>query len=379
MIYFDNSATTGVKPPQVVKAVNTALLRYSANPGRSGHEASVKAADAVFKAREKIAEFFGATGPEKVVFTMNCTHSINCVLKGILRQGDHIIVSSLEHNAVMRPLSKMGISYDIAQVSFTDDSETVEVFESLIRPNTRMIFCTAASNVCGKILPLKQIGELCKAKGLLFGVDAAQTAGVLPINMQELNIDYLCIAPHKGLYAPMGIGVLIAEKHIQDTIIEGGTGTNSLDLFQPELLPERLESGTVNISGIMGVSAGIDFVKGKGIEKIYRHEMMLIKALYRELKKMPDIILYTKEPEIGDFAPVLSFNINGVSSNEAAQLLSDKGIAVRGGLHCAPIAHKALGTLESGTVRVSVSAFNTLQEIKRFCEVLKNAKNFKKI
>lgn len=363
MIYFDNAATTGKKPAGVIRAVDGALKELSANPGRSGHKASLKAADAVYSVREKTAEFFGASGAESVVFTLNCTHSINCVIKGVLKQGEHTVTSSLEHNSVMRPLIKAEIPFDTAYVSLTDDRATLREFERKIRRDTKLVICTGASNVLGKTLPIAQIGALCKERGVPFAVDAAQIAGVIPINMREMNIDYLCIAPHKGLYAPMGIGILICERPIENTIIEGGTGTNSAELIQPDSLPERLESGTVNVPEIMGVSAGIDYVKGIGTQKIYSHEMKLIRYLYKELSKIERVQLYTPEPKDGLYAPVLSFNVYGKTSAEVSQYLNDKGIAVRGGLHCAPSAHRQIGTLERGAVRVSVAAFNTPAEI----------------
>lgn len=362
MIYFDNAATTGKKPIGVIKAVDGALRELSANPGRSGHTASLNAADAVYSVREKTAEFFGASGAENVVFTQNCTYSINCVIKGVLKAGEHALTSTLEHNSVMRPLIKEKIPFDTAYVSLTDDRITLKEFEKKIRPDTRLVICTGASNVCGKMLPIAEIGALCKERGVLFAVDAAQIAGVVPINMREMNIDYLCIAPHKGLYAPMGVGILICEKPIENTIIEGGTGTNSIELVQPDSLPERLESGTVNLPAIMGISAGIDYVNRIGINKIYSHEMRLIRRLYRELSKIERVELYTPEPQDGIYAPVLSFNLYGKTSAEVSEYLNGNGIAVRGGLHCAPFAHRQLRTLERGAVRVSVASFNTVAE-----------------
>ena len=374
MIYFDNAATTGKKPTEVIRAVDGALRELSANPGRSGHNASLKAADAVYSVREKTAEFFGASGAENVVFTLNCTHSINCVIKGVLKKGEHAVTSSLEHNSVMRPLIKEEIPFDTAYVSLADDSLTLREFERKIRPNTRLVICTGASNVLGKTLPIAEIGALCRERGVLFAVDAAQIAGVMPINMRQMNIDYLCVAPHKGLYAPMGIGVLICQKPIENTIIEGGTGTNSAELVQPEGLPERLESGTVNVPEIMGLSAGIDYVKGVGIKKIYSHEMKLIRYLYKELSKNDRVQLYTPEPKDGLYAPVLSFNVYGKTSAEVSQYLNGKGIAVRGGLHCAPSAHRQIGTLDIGAVRVSVAAFNTPAEITSLIKAIKQIK-----
>ena len=374
MIYFDNAATTGKKPTEVIRAVDGALRELSANPGRSGHNASLKTADAVYSVREKTAEFFGASGAENVVFTLNCTHSINCVIKGVLKKGEHAVTSSLEHNSVMRPLIKEEIPFDTAYVSLADDSLTLREFERKIRPNTRLVICTGASNVLGKTLPIAEIGALCRERGVLFAVDAAQIAGVMPINMRQMNIDYLCVAPHKGLYAPMGIGVLICEKPIENTIIEGGTGTNSAELVQPEGLPERLESGTVNVPEIMGLSAGIDYVKGVGIKKIYSHEMKLIRYLYKELSKNDRVQLYTPEPKDGLYAPVLSFNVYGKTSAEVSQYLNGKGIAVRGGLHCAPSAHRQIGTIDIGAVRVSVAAFNTPAEITSLIKAIKQIK-----
>lgn len=374
LIYLDNAATTGKKPPSVIRAVDNALRTLSANPGRSGHEASLKAASAVYGVREKTARFFGASGAENVVFTLNCTHALNCVIKGVLRAGDHAVVSSLEHNAVMRPLVKTGVEYDAARVSLTDDNLTVREFERKLRGNTRLVVCTGASNVVGKILPIKRIGALCRERGIFFAVDAAQTAGVLPIDMKDMNIDYLCIAPHKGLYAPEGVGILICEAPIANTLIEGGTGTNSIELFQPDELPERLESGTVNVPGIIGISAGIDYVSRLGLSGIYSHELELCRYLYRFLDKLSQAELYTPMPEPGEYAPLVSFNIRGLSSSETAEYLNSRGIAVRAGLHCAPSAHSQLGTLERGTVRAAVASFNTQGEIQQLMSALKNLK-----
>ncbi len=374
MIYFDNAATTGHKPHSVVNAVDYALKNLCANPGRSGHAVSQKAAIAVFNARRTTADFFGSKGPETVVFTPNCTASINYVLKGILSRGDHIVISDLEHNAVMRPIKAMSIDYSMANVSLTDDEETVYNFKRAIKPNTKMIFCTAASNVLGKILPIKEIGMLCKENGILFGVDAAQAAGVIPINMQDMNIDYLCIAAHKGLYCPMGLGILIAHGPIKKTIIEGGTGTESTQFIQPDTLPEMLESGTVNLPAIASVSAGIDFVK-KQKNCILRYENDLVRRLYNNLKNS-EIIFYT-DPNIYGYAPVLCFNIAGLPSEKVVDVLSKNGFALRAGLHCAPTAHKKIGTQMQGAIRFSPSLFNTSSEVDLFVRYLKTLKNTK--
>lgn len=379
MIYFDNAATTAQKPEAVIKAVENAMKNYSANPGRSGHSHSIKVAEEIYKIRKKTADFFGATDAENVVFTMNCTHALNCVIKGILNKGDHVIISSLEHNAVLRPLKKTGVHFDVARVDLKDDSRTVEEFKRQFKVNTKLVICTAASNVFGKILPIRAIGKLCRDRGVMFAVDGAQGGGVMPINMQQDNIDFLCLAPHKGFYAPMGLGVLISRKYIPRTLMEGGTGTNSSSYLQPTELPERLESGTLPVPAIFGFSAGMDFVSNKGLDRIYDGELSLIRKLYDEISDMPNIRLYTPAPVKGQFVPVLSFNYDGLLSEETAAVLDKHGIAVRAGLHCAPLAHRSLWTEEIGTVRVSVSAFNSLNEVNKLITVLGTPKNFKNL
>ncbi len=370
MIYFDNAATTGKKPFSVINAMNCSMKHLSANPGRSGHKLSQDAAFAIYNTRKKFADFFNASGPENICFTANCTTAINYVLKGVLSKNDHVVVSDLEHNAVMRPLYKMGVNFDVAEVSLFNDEETLDNFKSLIKPNTRMIFCTAASNVIGKILPLQKIGALCKEKNILFGVDAAQLAGIIPIDMQKFNIDYLCIAPHKGFYSPMGVGVLIAQKPIKTTVIEGGTGTDSLDFAQPDTMPEMLESGTLNLPAIVATGEGVDFVVSKG-ESIYLHELKLTQILFKELRKIKKVELYSPFPQKYSFAPVLSFNIKNKSSEDVSIKLNKNGIAVRGGLHCAPQAHKKIGTTDIGTVRFSPSIFNLESEVYKFINIIK--------
>lgn len=375
MIYFDNAATSGHKPDSVIYAMNYAVKNLCANPGRSGHSLSQKAAMAVYNSREILSDYFNSNGPETVVFTLNCTQSINFVLKGVLKQGDHVIVSDLEHNAVMRPLKAMNIDFSIAEVSLDDDDKTVLNFSKMIKPNTKMIFCTSTSNVLGKILPLTKIGKLCKQKGLLFGVDAAQGAGVIPIDMKLMNIDYLCIAAHKGLYCPMGLGVLIARAPINNTIIEGGTGTDSINFNQPKILPEMFESGTVNVPAILTVKAGINFIK-KYSNCIFDYETKLIRLFYNNLQNS-DIVFYTNPHQSG-YAPVICFNVKNVNSEKTTEILSKNGFALRGGLHCAPMAHQKIGTLKSGAVRFSPSVFNTEQEVVMLIRRLKFSKKYQK-
>lgn len=374
MIYFDNAATSGKKPQNVINAVDFALKNLSANPGRSGHKASLKTADAVYEVRKKLSDFFGCENAENVIFTLNCTHSINCVLKGVLQKGDHVVISNLEHNAVMRPLKKMKVSYTVAEVS-ENEVETIENFENSIRPNTKLVLTTAASNVSGQVLPYEKIGYICKKRNLYYCVDAAQGAGILPFDMKKMNIDYLCVAPHKGLYAPMGIGVLICRKPLNNTVLEGGTGTESLDFSQPVMMPEGFESGTISVPLILGVGAGVDFVKKVGIEKIYRHEFSLLEKIYDGLYKNKNIVFYTNKPEFGKNAPVLPINYRDFESYRFAEVLNYNNVAVRAGFHCAPTVHRALDTGLHGAVRVSFGAFNTKTEVEEFLTLV-NHKNF---
>jgi len=377
MIYLDNAATTSPKPRSVMQAVSEAMRTHTANPGRSGHSMSLASAELVYDARVKVADFFGCPKPEHVVFTSGCTMSANMVLKGILRPGDHFIISSLEHNAVSRPantLMKSGVKMSVARIVPGDDAATLNNFKAVIRPNTRLIMTTHASNVFGVIVPIALIGRLCRERGILLGVDAAQTAGILPISCERMGIDFLCVAAHKGLYAPMGCGILICGEHPLAPFIEGGTGTQSLEQEQPAELPERLESGTLNVPGIAGIAAGIDFIKSQGIERIYRHEMELMHRLYTELKRMP-IKLYTGGGV--QSVPVLSFNVSGMDSFSAASLLDSKGIAVRSGLQCAPMAHRQFGTLPNGTIRVCPSVFTSPRDIDMLLQALKNIINGK--
>ena len=367
MIYLDNAATTYPKPQEVQTAMTEALRRYGANPGRAGHSMAMAASEEVFRCRNDAAEFFHAPGPECVAFTLNCTHAVNYVLKGLLKPGDHVVVSCLEHNAVVRPLYALrpfGITYTEAEVFPGDNDSTVNAFREALRPNTRLVMCTHASNVWGIRLPVERIAALAHQYGIPIAVDCAQSAGLLPINMQESGIDYLCIAGHKGLYGPMGTGMLITPNGSSlATVVEGGTGTESIRAEQPAGMPERLESGTQNMPGIAGLRAGIAFVRRRGPEKIHEHETTLLRALYQKLASMDGVQLYTPMPDLSYYVPVLSFNIKGMQSETVGRELNDYGVAVRAGLHCAPAAHRFMGTVETGAVRICPSAFSTMQDM----------------
>ena len=376
MIYFDNGATSFPKPRSVALAVGTAFTQYGANPGRSGYKMSMQTMGKVFEARETLAGLFGMQNPQDVAFTINCTHAVNIALKGALRQGDHIIISDLEHNAVLRPVHTMAsrglITYSIAQ-TFPDPAQTVASFAAQIRQNTRMIACTHASNVFGTVLPIEQLGQLCRERDILLLVDAAQTAGVLEIDPRGWGIDFLCVAGHKGLYGPSGTGALVTMlgSHL-NTVIEGGTGSFSANYDQPDEMPDRLESGTVNTMGILGLGAGAAFVRSKGLDVIYAHEMKLAVEAFAQLKAMPGVTLYTPSFGFGTHVPVIAFNIAGKQSEETTALLCDAGFALRGGLHCAPLAHQKMGTMEVGAARISIGAFNTLGQVTQLCEAIEN-------
>lgn len=363
MIYFDNAATTYPKPHSVISAMSGALIEYGANPGRAGHNLSMKTAEAVYSAREKCAAFFNAE-PENTVFMLNCTHALNTAIKGILKNGDHIICSDIEHNAVLRPVhtctNERNVSYSFARTTDNDD-ETVYNFERLMNRRTKAVVCTLAGNVTGKILPVKKIGEICKKRGICFIVDAAQGGGVLPITLSD-NVNIICAAGHKGLYGPMGTGLMITDgKYRLSTIVEGGTGSLSKEFSQPEFLPDRFESGTINTAGAISLGAGIDFIKNKGIDLIHNHEMNICRRFYSELKDIKGVKLYTDFMN-GGYAPVIPFNIEGLSSEEASGRLSSMGYCLRGGFHCAYPAHIKIGTAETGAVRFSPSVFSTMNE-----------------
>ena len=373
MIYFDNGATSFPKPKSVINAVNYAMNNFS-NPGRSGHSLSVKSSEIIFKCRESLARLFDTDNAENIIFTLNCTTALNTVIKGTLKRGDHVIISSLEHNAVLRPVAALkdrGVSYSVADVVQGDDEQTLNNFRELINARTKMIICTHASNVFGIKLPVKRIGAMCKIYGILFCVDAAQTAGIEDISLKSCDIDYLCTAGHKGLYGPMGTGVLVINsEHTPGSLIQGGTGSFSADINQPEILPDKYESGTPNVSGIAGLNEGVRFVLSKGADNISVYENMLSKQLYEGLANIRGVELYTDYPDPECYAPVISFNIKNKDCEETAEILGKNNIAVRAGLHCAPLAHKSMGTLEKGTVRAVMSVFNNRAQVNYFLNVV---------
>ncbi|MBE6734373.1 MAG: aminotransferase class V-fold PLP-dependent enzyme [Ruminococcaceae bacterium] len=384
MIYLDNAATTHPKPKMVNYAVINALS-YSANPGRAGHRMSIKASETVFNCRNKLCNLFNFDKPENVILTPGCTYSLNMVIKGTLSKGDHVVISSFEHNSVLRPLQKLSdsdyITYTVADVFEADNERTLESFRKAIQDNTKLVICTHASNVFGIKLPIYSIGSLAHYYGVMFCVDGAQTAGIHSIDMScDSPIDFLCLPGHKGLYGPMGTGVLIINtNYAVDSLCEGGTGSSTIDFKHPQILPDKLESGTLNLPGIAGLSAGVDFVARKSTDAILKHEINLMKKLYHSLSHMNNVILYTQEPDINNHAPLLSFNIKDTDSEDVSYLLDKNySIATRAGIHCSPLAHKYMKTDKTGTVRICPSAFTTEYDINVLERAIYNISKFKK-
>ena len=368
MIYLDNDATTYPKPKSVIKTVKKSMRRFGANPGRSGYKMAVDTAEAVYNSREALKDFFGAQGAENIVFTQNCTAALNTCIKGLAEKGGNFVCSSLEHNAVIRPLEKLKLDgvcdYIIADTDINNDDITVNNFDKAVNDKTLAVIITAASNVFGFVLPIKRISQICKKRGIPLIVDAAQAAGIIPINVGELGIDFLCVAAHKGLYAPTGLGVLVINSDIlPDTLAEGGTGSNSLSPLQPDFLPDRFESGTPATASIISVKESLKMINRIGLGEIYSHEYLLMKNLEDGLREMNKVRLYTSFSSSQRLAPVLSFNVKGYSSEQTASVLAEKGICVRAGYHCSLLAHKTFDTLETGTVRVSPSIYTKKSDI----------------
>lgn len=373
MIYLDNGATSFPKPLSVRQNVDISLKKFSANPGRSGHSLSLRAAKEIFECRKRLKELFNVNSEEEIIFTENCTMALNTVIFGLLSEGDHVLISSMEHNSVTRPLESLkdkGVTYSTFDYSY-DDNETVDNVRNLIKPETKLVICTHASNVFGFRFPIERICALCHAYGILFCLDSAQSAGVFDIDVGTNQYDFVCMSGHKSLYGPMGTGVLILNNCNLKPLLYGGTGTESVKKSQPEGLPEKFESGTQNMNGISGLKAGVDFVKNRGIKNIYNHEYKLAKRLFNGLANNRKVITYNKSFDYGKVAPVVSFNIDGVYSEDLVAKLNKYGIMTRGGLHCSPLAHTTMNTIENGTVRVVPGAFNTINDINYLLNVIR--------
>ena len=373
-IYFDHAATSFPKPEVVYRKINEVLRRIGANPGRSDHKMARRANQVVTGARENIAALFNLAEVERVIFTSNATEAINLGLKGVLSPGDRVITSSLEHNSVIRPLrglERVGVSF--YQVPCSPQGHlNLRLLKKSLKRKTKLIILTHASNVLGTILPIGEVGLLARSRGILFMVDAAQTAGLLPIDVQGMKIDLLACPGHKSLFGPQGTGFLYVRKGIDlRPLKEGGTGTESDLEEQPLTMPHRLESGTLNTPGIAGLGAGVSFILKEGREKIWAEEKRLTQYLLRGMHKIKGLQVYGP-PAGEDRVPVISFNVESLHPGQVGFLLDDiYDILVRVGLHCAPKAHRIIKTFPAGTVRASVGYFNTRGEVESLLRALR--------
>lgn len=367
-IYLDNAATTWPKPESVIRAVRDAMRFAGGNPGRGSHRLANAAAELVYDCRSAAAEFFGGD-PERVVFTGNATHALNCAIKGLAEPGCHILIDNYAHNAVYRPvraLADAGLAeFDLFDASGEDD-EILENIRRMIRPDTRIIVGTHQSNIGSRVLPAEKIGALCAELDLHFILDASQSAGHLPVNLEKMHITALCMPGHKGLFGPMGVGMLLSAPGVRfRTLLEGGAGIHSLDPAMPAELPERLEAGTLPLPAIAGLLAGIRYVRRIGTQEIHRHECALTGELLRRLNDLTDVTVYG-----GSSGSVVTFNVRGYSPAETGAYLASRGICVRTGYHCAPLAHRTAGSFENGSVRAGFSWFNKMSDVRALADAL---------
>ena len=344
MIYLDNGATSLHKPPCVRQAMTAALSRC-ANPGRGGHPAAMEAAKAVYRCRELASRMFDCD-PEQVVFTQNCTHGLNIAINSLVKPGSTVVISGFEHNAVVRPLYAMGAKVVVAGRRLFDPGDTLECFEKALKKGASAAVFTHCSNVFGYILPVEEMAELCRQYGVPFVVDAAQSAGCLPVRLHQWGASFIAMPGHKGLLGPQGTGLLLCGC-VPKPLLYGGTGSRSLDRQMPEELPERLEAGTLNVPGIAGLGAGMEYLRRIGLSRVFRQERQAAEHCAEGLRRL-GYTVFTGAHQSG----VVSF-VARDDCEQLAQWLGEKGIAVRAGLHCAPLAHESAGTLETGTVRVS--------------------------
>ena len=364
MIYFDSAATSFQKPASVAAAMWEALASMS-SPGRGGYPAAARAADTAFQCRSELAEMFGLKNPEQVVFTLNATHALNIAIKSLVPPGGRAVVSGYEHNAVTRPLEALGAKIAVAAAPLFDSKAVTDAFDRLVVPGTDAVVCSHVSNVFGFIQPVEEIAAICRSRGVPFIVDASQSAGVLPLDMEALGAAFVAMPGHKGLYGPQGTGALLCREDVLTRpLLEGGTGSQSIQQRMPDFLPDRLEAGTLNMPGIAGLLAGIRYVRRGGLEKILAHEKHLTQMAVQGLETLPGLQLFVS-PGLRNQTGVLSLTAEGVDVENMGSALAERGIAVRAGIHCAPYAHRTVGTLDTGTVRISFSDFNTPEEVAR--------------
>jgi cysteine desulfurase family protein len=376
-IYLDCAATTRQKPPQVLKAVVQYATEVGVSHGRGTYEAGIHANEMIFETRQALARLFHIQRMDRILYMKNVTEAVNTALKGFLKSGDHVVLSSMEHNAVIRPLNKLkavrGIDYTLVPANSLGRLNPYD-FEKAFKPNTKLACLVHASNVTGNLNPVEEVGSLCAKREVAFLVDTAQTAGIVPIDMQSLNIDFLCFTGHKGLMGPPGTGGLaVSPKWNLDSFIEGGTGSNSDKEEQPSQWPDKFESGTQNYWGLAGLKAAVDFLLKTSVQAVRRREEALTGAFLKEVEKIKGIKLYglpsgAEKERVG----VVSLNIEGKDPSEVGFELDEKyGIMTRVGLHCAPLAHRTIGTHPIGTVRFSFGYYNTEKEIEKALKALK--------
>ncbi len=374
MIYLDNAATTMIKPPCVIEAVTDAMM-HMGNASRGAHASSLNAGRTIFHAREEFARFFNCERSDHVIFTMNATESLNIAIRGAIPRGSHVITTVLEHNSVLRPLYLIEKEKGV-KLSFVDSDEKGNVnpedFEKLITDETKAIVCTHASNLTGNVVDIRSIGRIAKEHGLLFIVDASQTAGHLSIDMEDMNVDILCFTGHKGLMGPQGTGGMCIRKGVEVEVFKcGGSGVHSYDKEQPRDYPTRLEAGTLNSHGIAGLYAALGFIKDTGLENIEKKESALVKRFYEGIRDIEGVKILG-DPAADPHTGIVALNIRDYDSSEVADVLSvDYGIAVRAGAHCAPKMHESLGTMETGAVRFSFSYFTEEEEIDAAISAIK--------
>lgn len=375
IIYFDNAATSFPKPVRVYNEVRSCMRYSGGNAGRGAHALSLAAAKKIFDCRVAAAELFGSGAPERVVFTFNTTHALNLAIKGILKTGDRVLISDLEHNAVYRPICALarekGVKYDIFNTMTLaggiDDEICGDIIKR-IRPETKMLVCTCVSNICSHALPIERIGRICRDRGIVFVLDAAQGAGHVDIDVRKMNIDILCAPSHKGLYGPQGCGIIIFGDGVDcATMVEGGNGYESMSEGMGDILPERFEAGTLPAPIISGLGEGIISVMTVGVEAIAAHERALCDRALDMLRHTGGVTVYAPEYS----GSTVLFNVDGMSSEQLAAELDRYGICVRGGYHCAALAHKTLGTRADGAVRLSFGRYNKISELEAFWRALK--------
>lgn len=368
MIYLDCAATTLQKPPAVARAVASAVSEL-ASPGRGGYSAAMRAADTAFDCREAAAELFHVGEPDNVVFTLNATHALNIAIKSLVKPGDTVLISGYEHNAVTRPLAAIpDVTVKVASAPLFYPEALLHAFEKQMTPEVTAVICNHVSNVFGYVLPVQEIAALCVRRGVPFVLDASQSAGALPVYMDQLGAAFIAMPGHKGLYGPQGTGLLLCN-HDAVTLLEGGTGSLSAVQEMPDFLPDRLEAGTHNMPGIAGLLEGLRFVKGQSGRAILDHERRLTARAAEGLGALPGVRVFAAE-RLFCQAGVLSFQVVGMDCETVGETLGEQDIAVRTGLHCAPTAHRAAGTLSDGTVRASFSAFNHWREVDRLIDAV---------